>query len=51
MAWLDGTAGVVGDYAKHFSPGLAAEFDAEIAEQMRGVDDPYRGTPLATAKP
>lgn len=43
--------GVVGDYAKHFSPGLAAEFDAEIAEQMRGVDDPYRGTPLATAKP
>ena len=33
--------GVVGDSARHFSPALESEFDAALAEQMRGVDDPY----------
>ena len=33
--------GEVGDWARHFSPKLAAEFDAQLSGQMRGVDDPY----------
>ena len=36
--------GEVGDWARHFSPAFAAEFDAQIAEQMRGVNDPYAHT-------
>ena len=26
---------------RHFSPELTAEFDSQLAKQMRGVDDPY----------
>lgn len=37
--------GVVGDAARHFSPGLYDEFAAELREQMRGVDDPYKRDP------
>lgn len=33
--------GVVGDSAQHFSSALHEEFQAELLEQMRGVDDPY----------
>jgi hypothetical protein len=33
--------GEVGDWKEHFSPALAAEFDAQLAKQMRGVNDPY----------
>ena len=33
--------GKVGDAARHFSPRLYEEFEAELREQMRGVDDPY----------
>lgn len=35
--------GKVGDAARHMQPSLRAEFDAALAEQMRGCDDPYAG--------
>lgn len=38
--------GVVGDWMRHFSPELAAEFDAQIADQLRGVDNPYGSSKL-----
>mmetsp|Transcript_29222 Transcript_29222/g.76533 ORF Transcript_29222/g.76533 Transcript_29222/m.76533 type:complete len:406 (+) Transcript_29222:197-1414(+) len=33
--------GQVGDWGRHFSPALAAEFDAQVAHQMRGAENPY----------
>ena len=35
--WKFFRKGVVGDAERHFTPALAAAFDAAIAEQLRGV--------------
>jgi hypothetical protein len=37
--------GKVGDWARHFSPSFAVEFDAQVADQLRGVDNPYAELP------